>query len=175
MATLKEIIEQIEGQKRPPVHLWKPKEIGAIDIRIDASANWFHEGRQIKRDELVCLFASILWFENDSYFLVTPAEKLKIDVEDVPFIIHQAELIEGAWMLITNTHDRVLVSEDHPVELRQYLGQWVPYVKVRYDLWARLNRSIYYDWVIQAADGLQDDKDSLSLSSGDYNFEVARE
>ena len=49
MDKLKNIIQQIEGQKYPPVHLWDPKEIGEIDIRIDVNGNWYHEGEVIKR------------------------------------------------------------------------------------------------------------------------------
>ena len=124
---------------------------------------------------MVRLFASILWFENSSYFLVTPVEKLKIEVADVPYIIHQAELIEGVWMLNTNTHEQLLVDQHHPVELRQYNGHWIPYVLVRYDLWARLNRSIYYEWVSQAVDSQQQGDDRLLLESGEYKFEVARQ
>ena len=174
MHKLKDIVKQIEGQKYPPVHLWHPKDIGEIDIKIDATGHWFHEGQAIERDKLVCLFASILWFEDGSHFLVTPVEKLKIVVEDVPFIIHQAEIIDGVWALVTNTHDQLLVGQSHTVELREYLGQWVPYVHVRYDLWARLNRSIYYEWVNQAMDSQENVEDRLLLSSGDYEFEVAR-
>jgi len=175
MDKLKNIAQQLDGQKYPPVHLWHPKEIGEIDIRIDSSGNWFHEGQPIKRDKLVCLFATILWFENGQHFLVTPVEKLAIDVQDVPYIIHQAECVDGMWLLTTNTHEQLLVDQNHPVELRQYHGQWVPYVRVRYELWARLNRSIYYEWASLAVDGQNKADDRLVLKSGEYEFEVARQ
>ena len=174
MNRLEQIAKQIEGDKKPPVHLWKPERQGEIDIRIDAQGNWFHEGDPILRDKLVALFASILWAEDGAHFLVTPAEKLSIDVADVPYVIHQAEYVDRAWVTVTNTHEQVIVGESNPVELREYQGQWVPYVNVRYDLWARVNRSIYYQWAEAAIDQQQAEADALTLNSCDYSFEVAR-
>ena len=77
--------------------------------------------------------------------------------------------------MVTNTHESIIVSEEHPVTLREYQGQWVPYVNVRYDLWARLNRSQFFQWVELALErqGLTGD-DKLVLQSRDYIFEVAR-
>ena len=87
MTRLEEILQQIEGQQRPPVHLWKPESHGSIDMRIDGNGFWFHEGEPILREKLAHLFASILWFEDSQHYLVTPAEKLAIEVEDAPFLI----------------------------------------------------------------------------------------
>lgn len=174
MSRLEQIAEQIEGNKQPPVDLWKPERHGSIDIKINAQGLWFHEGEPILRDTLVALFASILWAEGGVHYLVTPAEKLEIDVEDVPYLIHQAEYVDGAWVAVTNTHEQVIVGQSNPVELREYQGLWVPYVKVRYDLWARVNRSIYYQWADSAIDQQLEEGDPLTLSSGGYVFEVAR-
>ena len=175
MNRLKQLAEQIEAQARPPVHLWKPAEIGKIDIKIDSSGNWFHEGEAILREKLVNLFSSILWFEDGQHFLVTPVEKLAIEVDDSAFVIHQSEWLEEAWVMVTNTHESIIVSEEHPVTLREYRGQWVPYVNVRYDLWARLNRSQFFQWVELALErqALTGDE-KLVLQSNGYIFEVAR-
>ena len=173
MDRLKQLIEQIDAQSQPPVHLWKPSYVGGIDIKIDANCQWFHEGDVIARDKLVVLFSTILWFEENQHYLVTPAEKLAIEVSDVPFMIHQTEYVDGAWVATTNTHESVIVGEEHPVELRQFAGQWVPYVNVRYDLWARLNRSQYVQWVELALER-QGSNERLLLDSQGYLFEVAR-
>ena len=175
MDRLTQIELEINSQSSPPVHAWKPEETGNIDICIDINANWYHEGEIIVRDKLVVLFSTILWFENGDHYLVTPVEKLKIDVVDVPFMVHQMECANNFWVVTTNTHESVIVGADHPVELRQFSGQWVPYVKIRYDLWARLNRSQYVQWVELALE-LRDTSGSkkLELSSGDYVFEVAK-
>ena len=173
MTRLDEIVKQIDEQSQPPVHLWKPKTSGTIDIRIDGNGFWFHEGDPILRDKLVNLFASILWFENGQHYLVTPVEKLSIDVEDTPFLIHQMERVDNTWVAVTNTHEQIIVSDKNPVVLRDYNGQWLPYINVRYDLWARLNRSVYYQWVTEAMETAADDTDELWLQSGDYRFRLS--
>jgi len=173
MSRIQEIAAQISQQSTPPVHLWKPAEVGEIDIFINAQGEWFHEGDLIERDQLVRLFASILWFEKNSYYLVTPVEKLKIQVADVPFLVHQAEQVERSWAVVTNVHQQIIISEQNPVALRMYEGQALPYINVRYDLWARVNRSIYFQWVTLAMDSPQESDNVLRLSSDDYAFDVA--
>ena len=181
MSRLKDLAEQIGKEKMPPVHLWQPENVGEIDIRIDAQGFWFHEGDPIAREELVKLFASILWHEGGQHYLVTPVEKLAIEVADSPYLIHQMEHVneqdQEAWVAVTNTHEQLIVSQEHPVELRKYQEQWVPYINVRYDLWARVNRSIYYQWVSAAMELMDSDPnvEALTLVSQGFEFEVARE
>ena len=174
MTQLKDIVDRIEQKVSPPVHLWQPDQCGEIDIRIDEQGFWFHEGDSIDRVNLVKLFASILWFEGGRHYLVTPVEKLQIVTEDAPFLINQVEFIESSWLVTTNLQEQMVVGESHPVELRLLRRQWVPYVKVRYDLWARVNRNVYYQWVTQAVEERINDGE-LQLSSSGYKFEVARE
>jgi len=169
MDRLEQIASQIESKKAPPVDKWKPEHEGEIDISIDVNGNWFHEGDPISRPQLVSLFSSILWCESEIHYLVTPAEKLSIRVADVPYIIQQAELVEGNWVVTTNTSEAVIISTQNPVVLRKFQDQWVPYVNIRFDLWARVNRSIYYQWVEQALE----QSESLELSSGSYSFKVS--
>lgn len=171
MQRLDEIQKQIAGQSKPPVDQWKPSQIGEIDIEIDLKGFWFHEGDPIQRFELVKLFASILWFEDGQHFLVTPVEKLRIKVADVPFIVQEMELIDQNWVAKSNTDDHFIVSQQHPVELRDFAGQPIPYVRVRYNLWARLSRSVYYQWVTTAMEVSNfKEGDVLRLNSGDYQF-----
>ena len=173
MTRLEEIVKQIDEQSQPPVHLWKPEVNGSIDIRIDSNGFWFHEGEPILREKLVSLFASILWFENDQHYLVTPAEKLSIAVEDTPFLVHQMERIDDTWVAVTNTHEQIIIGDANPVALREYRGHWLPYVNVRYDLWARLNRSVYYHWVSESMELAGDNIDELWLQSGAYRFRLS--
>jgi len=173
MTRLDEIAQQIEAQPRPPVHLWEPDINGTIDMRIDSNGFWFHEGDPILRDKLVNLFASILWFENGQHYLVTPAEKLAIEVDDAPFLIHQMERVDDTWVAITNTHEQIIISDQNPVILREYKGHWLPYVNVRYNLWARLNRSVYYQWVTEAMELAGDNASELWLQSGTYRFRLS--
>lgn len=174
MNRLKQIAAQIDDQSLPPVHLWKPDHVGDIDIHIDSNGAWFHEGAPILRDKLVQLFATILWHEHGQHYLVTPAEKLAIRVDDAAFVIHQMEQVDDSWVVITNTHESIIVGEQNPVQLRQYEGQWVPYVNIRYDLWGRVNRSLFFQWVETALETQDSESAPLVLSSQGYSFEVAR-
>ena len=82
-----ETLTNLQRSKRlPPLHLWQPEHVGVIDIRIDREGIWYHEGTRIERQPLVDLFATILRREKDDYYLVTPAEKMRIVVDEAPFI-----------------------------------------------------------------------------------------
>src|ERR1700759_5197573 len=70
----------------PPVHLWNPPFCGDIDMRIARDGTWFYAGSPIGRPALVKLFASILRQDPDGLMLVTPVEKVRIQVEDAPFL-----------------------------------------------------------------------------------------
>ena len=72
----------IENRKLPPVDQWNPEFCGDIDIRIARNGSWYHEGRPFLRPSLVRLLSSILKREGDDYFLVSPVEKMRIQVED---------------------------------------------------------------------------------------------
>src|SRR5205823_8293705 len=80
--------ETAAGRKLPPVEKWNPAHCGEIDIRIARDGTWFHQGSPIARRELVRLLSTILRREPDGhYYLVTPAEKMRIAVEDAPFLV----------------------------------------------------------------------------------------
>ena len=70
-----------------PVHLWNPPFCGDIDIEIRRDGSWWHEGRPIRRKGMAELFASVLLFNEGEYFLVTPFEKVRMRVEDCPFLL----------------------------------------------------------------------------------------
>ena len=104
----------------------------------------FHEQREIRRKEIVNLFSTILLKEQEDYFLVTPAQKLKIMVDDAPFIAIDMEakgnLPNTDLLFETNVGDYVLIGKDHPL--------WViedkPYIHVREGLNALLTRNVFY-------------------------------
>ncbi|BCP54677.1 hypothetical protein K32_32940 [Kaistia sp. 32K] len=135
-----------------PVHLWNPAHCGAIDIRIDRAGTWHHEGRPILREALVRLFSTVLRREADGgYVLVTPAEKLDIRVDDVPFLAVEmaVETSEGRQNLVfrTNVGDVVTVDAEHPLRVAE-AGEGeglVPYVRVRGGLDARLARPLVHE------------------------------
>ena len=140
---------QAPGRGLPPVHLWNPAHCGDIDILIRRDGIWVHEGSPIGRKELVRLFSTILRKDPDGYHLVTPVEKLKIAVEDLPF---RAVALgrEGADLILTtDVGDEVRVSAADPivVDTDPATGEPSPRVHVRRDLWARIARPVFYELV----------------------------
>ena len=97
---------------------WNPGHRGTIDITIARDGRWYHEGGEIKRPALVALFASILRRDEEGHWLVTPAEMLRITVEDTPFLAVDLEVAgEGVGqqlMLKTNVGDWVPVMRPSP-------------------------------------------------------------
>lgn len=135
----------------PPVDEWHPEIQGEIDIVINAKGEWFHEGGYFERQDLARMFSSILRLDNEGYFLVTPAEKLKITVEDVPFSIVLMKHENDSIRFITSLGDEVDVGHEHPIEFRRGVGngsiegELIPYVLIRRNLWGRINQSTYYE------------------------------
>ncbi|MBB3061362.1 DUF1285 domain-containing protein [Microbulbifer rhizosphaerae] len=149
---------QQEFRGHPPVERWHPELSGDMDLRICRDGRWVHEGTEIQRQSLVRLFASILKREGDEYFLVTPVEKWRIQVEDVPFIATQVaigrERNRELLLFTTNTGDVVPLDHGHPFQLNPFgePPQPVPYIEVRDGLQARLSRDVYYQLVEWAED-----------------------
>lgn len=148
------IIKQIEGQKHPPVHLWNPDYCGELDMRIARDGTWFYLGSPIGRKPLVKLFSGVIRLDDDNkYYLVTPVEKIGITVDDAPFVAVEMFVEgEGRERIIsfrTNVDDFVIMDEDHPfrLEIDQETKEPSPYVRVRTNLEALINRPVFYDLV----------------------------
>jgi hypothetical protein len=138
-------------KKLPPVADWHPERNTAMDIRIDCNGQWFHEGDIISRHEMARLFSSILRKDPDGYCLVTPVERCLIQVDDVPFVAHlesvQGNADQQEIFMRTNMDDLVRIDADHPLRMKQYAGSHVPYIRVRAELEARVDRAAYYQLV----------------------------
>jgi hypothetical protein len=137
------------GRSLPPVHLWHPDLCGDIDIVIRADGTWMHEGSPIGRPELVRLFSTVLRLDPDGYHLVTPGEKLKIEVLDLPFRAVAMERAGQDLVFTTDVGDVVHAGPDHPitVETDPSSGEPAPRIFVRRGLEARIVRSVFYDLV----------------------------
>lgn len=145
--------KKAKGHGLPPVHLWNPPFCGDLDMQILKDGTWVHEGGKINRPEMVKLFSSILRKEGESYFLVTPVEKVGITVEDAPFVATDVTAKgEGDTLnLIFETHvgDMVIANQEHPirVDIDADSGEPAPYVMVRAGLEARIDRKTFYRMV----------------------------
>jgi hypothetical protein len=158
------------GRGLPPVHLWHPPHCGDIDILIRADGVWMHEGSPIGRAELVRLFSAILRLDPDGYHLVTPAEKLRIRVEDLPFRAVLMRREGDRLVFTTDVGDEVTADADHPVTLTldPATGEPRPALHVRAGLEARIVRAVFYD-LVEAAEPVDG---RLLLRSGDAAFDL---
>jgi hypothetical protein len=125
---------------------------GTLPFRIDRAGTWHYQGSPIDRPALVTLFASVLRRAPDgTYWLVTPAEQGRIEVEDVPFVaVELAREGDGRMQTLrlrTNLDEWIALDAAHGLELRpdERRGQHVPYVEVRDGLEARLSTQLYYE------------------------------
>lgn len=146
--------KQAPGRGLPPVHLWHPEHCGEIDIVIKRDGLWFHEGTPIGRAPLVRLFSTVLRKDPDGFHLVTPVEKLKITVEDAPFIAVRVDREGDALRFTTNVGDEVVAGPDNAirVEMDEKTGEPRPYVHVRRGLEALIARPVFYELVEMAAE-----------------------
>lgn len=162
----------------PPVELWDPPYCGEINMLIKANGDWFYNDTLIKRLSLVKLFASVLiQEEQDSkadYFLVTPVEKVKITVEDAPFLLTQwcwFDAEETIMQVKTNLGDAFILDETHPLTISE---KGDLFVMVRRNLLAKVHRNVYYQWVALAQELQTIDGNSLVFHSAGCQFTLGK-
>jgi hypothetical protein len=158
----------------PPVHLWRPAHCGEIDIRIRRDGVWMHEGSPIGRDALVRLFASVLRKDPDGFHLVTPVEKMKIAVEDAPFVAVRVDRAGPDLIFTTNVGDEVALGPDHALRLDTdaATGAPRPYIHVRRGLEALISRPVFYELVELAETREGPLGPRLVLASGGAAFDL---
>lgn len=158
----------------PPVHLWNPAHCGDIDIVIRKDGLWFHEGSPIGREALVRLFSTVLRRDPDGFHLVTPVEKMRITVEDAPFIAVRVDQEGDGLRFLTNVGDEVTAGPDNPirVEVDADTGEPRPYVHVRRGLEARIARPVFYELVELATEHETPEGPVLAVESGGAVFPV---
>ncbi|MFT4254102.1 MAG: DUF1285 domain-containing protein [Caulobacter sp.] len=158
----------------PPVHLWNPAHCGDIDIRIRKDGVWFHEGTPIGREALVRLFSTILRRDPDGFHLVTPVEKMKITVEDAPFIAVRVDRAGEALRFLTNVGDEVEAGPDNAIRVEEdpATGEPRPYLHVRRGLEALIARPVFYELVELADERDTTDGPRLGVSSNGAWFPI---
>ncbi|NKB55915.1 MAG: DUF1285 domain-containing protein [Alphaproteobacteria bacterium] len=174
-------------QPRKPGHLEKmienqpvsvdPDDPDRFQMRIARDGTWYHQGGPIRRMGLVKLFATVLRRdEAGDFWLVTPVERGRIEVEDAPFTA--VELIvagEGKDQILsfrTNLDEIVPVDADHPLRVaeNEVTGEPSPYVTVRENLEALITRPIFYDLVSLAEEQWDGGGTILGIWSGGVLF-----
>ncbi|KZX82310.1 hypothetical protein A3715_00725 [Oleiphilus sp. HI0009] len=165
----------LEG-KIPPVETWTPSRESELNIVIKRDGSWWYNGDEMTREATVQLFSRILLLDEEDYYLVTPAEKVKITVECLPFVVRLAEVSgEGRdqrVLLSTNVGDTFELSPDHPIALLENsAGEALPVVTVRRNLQALISRQVYYelaDYMEESAD----EADRYGIRSSGHFFKL---
>src|SRR5579864_1665396 len=84
--SLAELEKLLSERRLPPVDQWHPERCGNSRMRIARDGTWYHDGTAIRRPAMVRIFSSVLRREADGrHVLVTPVEKLDIEVEATAF------------------------------------------------------------------------------------------
>ena len=171
-ASLAVTLQPFADRGLPPVHDWNPGFCGDIDMRIRADGHWEYMGSPIGRESMVRLFSTVLRHDNDGcFYLVTPVEKVRIRVDDVPFVAVLVERMGEQLIFTTNVGDRVTLDPQHPLRLSDE-ESGVPYILVRDRLEARIHRNVYYELVNMAELQTLNDKEQLCIISGGHYYSL---
>ena len=174
--SLEKITGQLTGHenKVPPVELWDPPYCGEIDIKISANGDWFYNNSIFKRLSLVKLFASVIKKEAEDYFLVTPVEKVKIAVEQLPFVLTQWKWKDAEQTIMevsTNVGDVFILDHNHPLSFDKN-GDLA--VTVRRNLQAKVHRNVFYQWVEISKEVETTEGTELIFKSANYDFSLGK-
>lgn len=137
-------------------------ESQTMPFRILRDGTWLYRGSPIDRKPMVCLFASVLKRdEAGEYWLETPVERGRIEVEDAPFVAVELDWSgcgrDQCLSFRTNVDQCVTADADHPIRVAfdPLTLDPVPYLKVRagagrHPIEARIGRAVYYELVALA-------------------------
>ncbi|MFC0385387.1 DUF1285 domain-containing protein [Muricoccus vinaceus] len=169
---------------------------GDFHMRIARDGSWHYQGSPIGRRELVCLFASVLKRDEEGvYWLETPVEKGRVEVEDAPFVAVELNwghccsnndgVCEGGGAparrrarqcltFRTNLDEMVTADEAHPirVQIDPVTREPRPYVTVRPGLEARISRPVFYELVALAQTEVIDGREVTGVWSEGVFFVI---
>ncbi len=148
--SLAELQKLIDERRLPPVERWNPEQCGHSGMRIARDGTWCHDGVPIRRPAMVRLFSTVLRREPDGrHVLVTPAEKLDIDVDCTAFraiaMSREGEGREQRLAFQLESGDAVILGPDHPLRMVETAAGPSPRIMVRHGLEAELTRPVYYE------------------------------
>ena len=174
---MSDFYRRFEGANAPRdfdgVEGWAPELSGDIDIVIDVGGRWFHEGEEIKRKSLIELFAKLLRKEADGgYYLVTPVEKWRIQVQGHPLQIESVSrnVVAGGWRIDAYANDGKVypLSAAYPLEFEAGLS--AAFVHLQRGLTAKLARNAWYhlcEWIEH-----EDDRVTLTSEAVSFSYYV---
>lgn len=161
-----------------------PTECGDLPFIIKRDGTWLYRGTPINRKPLVCLFASVLRREAcGNFFLQTPAERGKIEVEDAPFVAVELDWTgvgrDQVLTFRTNVDQLITAGPEHPIRVAHDLltCEPTPYVQIRagggqFPVEARIGRAVYYELVALAEPGMVMGREVLGVWSNAVFFQL---
>jgi hypothetical protein len=153
------------------------EECGDFGIRIARDGTWYYLGSPIGRKPLVKLFSTVLRRDDDGgFWLVTPVERGRIQVDDAPFVAVAMEAAgtgrNQTLTFTTNLDQTVTAGPEHPIRMERHpdTGEPSPYVTVRDRLDALIARPVFYDLVELGEEAIIDGRRELGIWSGGRFF-----
>jgi hypothetical protein len=123
---------------------------------------------------LVNLFASVLRKDDDEYFLVTPSEKISVEVEIAPYMIIDFKHNENTIELTTNLNYSFELEQPESMRLIDLEGTTLPLIKVRDNLEGFFSRSVYYKIIDFALEANHVNNGILLLESNSNFYPVGK-
>ena len=174
ISKLTKSIDQTKGKSFPPVHLWNPELCIGQEISINREGDWFYNNSIIKNIKLVKLFSTVLRKDNENYFLVTPTEKVPVNVDIAPYMITNFELSNNKILLDTNLDFSFDINNINTTRLIRYENTYIPLVHVRNGIEGFFSRNCYYKLIDLAlkTDIIKDNK--LFVLSNNFEHPVGK-
>lgn len=145
-----ELQKLVDERQLPPVERWDPQRCGHSRMRIARDGTWYHEGLPIRRPAMVRLFSTVLRRESDGrHVLVTPVEKLDIDVDGTAFraveMQSEGNGRERRLGFRLDSGDLLILDSEHDLRIVETAQGPSPRLLVRHGLEAELSRALYYE------------------------------
>jgi len=174
MVNLDSLIQSIGDKPMPPVEQWDPEFCGELDLFIKADGTWLYSGTPLTREKIKHLFSRVIKKQSEEYFLVTPVEKVAIQVEWQPFLIVDFNQLQveqqNVFQFIDNFNNKILLTDKSQLEMDEFQSQKLPILRVRRNLFANFSRNCYYRLIEQAEKQFHQEKNKLQIISNDITF-----
>ena len=183
MVNVESFIQSIGDKPLPPVEQWDPDYCGELDLIIKADGTWLYGGTPLTRQKMKLLFSRIIKKEEDAYFLVTPVEKVAIEVEWQPFVILDYKKImendKEIFQFVDNFDNLIALTELSQLRLdnltlHQQQPQMLPIIQVRRNLFAGFSRNCYYRLMDEANISSHGDQHQAQITSNGLTFCLGR-